>query len=306
MPALSPVPAHSEPPSRTRLDPLVVGYDGSDGANAAAAFALWLTGKTGCRTTLLHVGPAPDAAGSPALAAAAGEYVVEYADEWHRRLENLREYAPEDAMLDCRVAVGNPAGALIAAAAEIGAALILIGSHGVGQVRGALLGSVSSQVIAHAPCSVLIFRERSAREPASHTRTIVVGVDGSPSSLDALERAQALAVPLDARLLLVHAYDPHIPLAVMTTDAIRNELSRHGRSVLGEARAAVTAPVEVEEQLVEGQPRAELLAACERQAPALLAVGSRGLGGFRQLLVGSTSRCAANHAACPVLIARAR
>jgi nucleotide-binding universal stress UspA family protein len=278
---------------------VVVGYDGSDGANAAAAFGMWLAGKTGCETTLVHAGPAPEAAHSAELLA---EHVLAHEREWRRQLENLREYAPEAAALQCRIVRGSPAGALIAAAVEVGADLILTGSHGVGQVRRALLGSVSTQVIAHAPCSVIVFREAGVK-PASHARTIVVGVDGSSSSRQALERAEALARPLGARLLLVHAYDPHIPLAVMTTETLRNELMRHGRTVLDEARDAVAVPAET--SLVEGQARDELAAACERHAPALLAVGSRGLGGFRGLLVGSTSQWLANHAPCPVLIARA-
>ena len=150
----------------------------------------------------------------------------------------------------------------------------------------------------------MVFREGDTPAPAAHARTIVVGVDGSPSSREALDRAQALAVPLGARLLLVHAYDPHLPLAVMTTEAVRNELRRYGRKLLDQARDSVTAPVEVADLLVERRARDQLVAACERHAPALLAVGSRGLGGFRELLLGSTSRWAANHAPCPVLIAR--
>jgi nucleotide-binding universal stress UspA family protein len=277
------------------LGPLVVGYDGSDSANAAAAFGLPLAGKAGSRTTLVHAGPPPDAGARTAV-------VVAYERDWRRRLENLREYAPLGAQLDCRVVRGSAAGALIAAALETDAGLILVGSHGAGHVRRALLGSVSAQVIAHAPCSVMVFREHGGTEPATHARTIVVGIDGSPSARAALERAEALAQPLAARLLLVHAYDPHIPFAVMTTEGMRKQLERHGRALLDEARAALAGPAET--QLVEGHARDELIAACERHAPALLVVGSRGRGGFRELLVGSTTRGVAHHAPCPVLIAR--
>jgi nucleotide-binding universal stress UspA family protein len=147
----------------------------------------------------------------------------------------------------------------------------------------------------------MVFREPV---PAQQAHTIVVGIDGSPSSDYALELAQALALALEAALVLVHAYDPHIPFAVLTTEGMRNELHRHGRKLLAAARGRVVASLAVEEVLVEGSAREELLAACDRHAPSLLAVGSRGLGGFKELLLGSTSRSVANRASCPVLVAR--
>lgn len=288
-----------------RLSRLVVGHDGSDGANAAAAFGLWLAGKTGCHATGVHAGPTPDTASSAELLPAAAEQVAAGEREWRRRLENLREYAAQDAVVDCHVVRGSPAGVLIAVAVDSGADMILVGSHGVGRVRGALLGSVSAQVLAHAPCSVMVFRDDERSAPAAHARSVVVGIDGSASSARALELAQTLAVPLGAALVLVHAYDPSVPFVSEPTAAMRDELRRHAATVLHDARKTVAAPLEViEEEVVEGRARDELVAACARHAPALLVVGSRGLGGFKELLLGSTSTCVVNHAACPVLVAR--
>ena len=80
-----------------------------------------------------------------------------------------------------------------------------------------------------------------------------------------------------------------IPLAVMTTAGIRDMLERHGRELLARARAALTERLDVVEEVVDGHARDALLAACERHAPVVLVVGSRGLGGFQELLLGSTS-----------------
>lgn len=101
---------------------LLVAYDGSDGADAAAAFGLWLAAKAGCRMTLAHVVPSRDAGASADLLPAGADQALAYQAEWQRRLENLRDYAAEDAAVDCRIVSGTPAGALIAAAAETGAA----------------------------------------------------------------------------------------------------------------------------------------------------------------------------------------
>lgn len=227
-----------------------------------------------------------------------------YEHEWKRRLETLCEHAIRDAVVNLRVLRGRAAGTLIAAARDSGADLILIGSRGAGRVRGALLGSVSSQVLTHAPCSVMLFNVAEPSTPAARARSVVVGIDGSPSSLYALEIAEALAVPLGAKLVLVHAYDPHIPLAVMTTEGIRELLRNHGHEVLVAAREALNEPLDVHEQVVEARARDALIAACEQHTPALAVVGSRGLHGFQELLVGSTSRYLADHAPCPVLVAR--
>ena len=287
------------------LSRLLVGYDGSAGADAAAAFGLWLAATAGCRTTLAHVVPSRDAGTSPELLPALADQTVAYEAEWQRRLESLRDYAADGAAVDCRLIPGTPSGALIAAAVETRADVVLAGSHRVGRVRGALMGSVSVQLLHHAPCSVMLFHEDGSGSPAARARTVVVGIDGSPSSQYALTLAQALAAPLGAALVLVHAYDEHVPYMSEPTEAMRAEMRRHASAIVHEARSTVAAPLDVvQQEVIAGPARRELVAACERHAPALLVVGSRGLGGFGELLLGGTSRWVANCAPCPVLVAR--
>jgi nucleotide-binding universal stress UspA family protein len=62
--------------------------------------------------------------------------------------------------------------------------------------------------------------------------------------------------------------------------------------------------VKIEQRVVEGAPGAALVD--ESQTADLLVVGSRGHGGFAQLLLGSVSQQCAHHAACPVVIVRAK
>jgi nucleotide-binding universal stress UspA family protein len=283
----------------------VVGYDGSRGADAAAAFGLWLSGRLPCAVRLAHVCPAAEPAPAPDLLVGAADQTVAYTAEWQRRLQNLRVYAPPGADISAQLLHGGAAGALIDFASQTAADLILVGSHGIGPLRGALLGSVSSQLLSHAPCSVMIFRENGALEPASHARSVVVGIDGSPASRRALEFAATIAVALAAELVLLHAYDPHAPFVTEPSRALREMSRAHARAIVAEARAGLAAPLDVVgEEIVEGHPRDELIAACERHVPAVLVVGSRGLGGFKDLLLGSTSRWVANCAPCPVVVTR--
>jgi nucleotide-binding universal stress UspA family protein len=189
------------------------------------------------------------------------------------------------------------------AATELDSDVILIGSRGSGTMRGRLLGSVSSQVVDHARCSVMVFPARQKSSPA-HIANVVVGVDGSPGAAAAIAAGTTLASALDARLVLLAAFESTTALAPATD--LRAELRRDAERVLATARASVPADIEVVEELREGPPRQLLLEASERFGPSVLAVGTRGLGGFKGLLLGSTSRSILHDASCPVLVARRR
>jgi nucleotide-binding universal stress UspA family protein len=79
--ARSSVTTRSEQPGGLRIAQLVVGYDGSDGAVAAADFALWLAGQTECEVTVVHAGPTPETVPSADLLPSAAEQVVAYERE---------------------------------------------------------------------------------------------------------------------------------------------------------------------------------------------------------------------------------
>ena len=104
-------------------------------------------------------------------------------------------------------------------------------------------------------------------------KTIVVGIDGSAGSVRALEFALAEARLRGASVKAVEVW--HVPAAVYSGGGL--------------------APV-----VREGQP-ADVLCA-EAGGAKLLVVGSRGLGGFRGLLLGSVGQQCAHHARCPVVI----
>jgi nucleotide-binding universal stress UspA family protein len=192
---------------------LLGGADGSDAAGAAASFAIRLAGTADSHVTLLHACPdlpraehAAHAANADALLAAAENRVAESA-EWQRRLLNLEDYAAEGADVRSRVVRGRPAGSLLSASKELDSDVILLGSTGVGSLRGRFLGSVSSQVVDHAHCSVMVFREGQTSAPA-HVASVVVGVDGSKAAGAAIAAGRSLAAALDTKLVLVAAYRP--------------------------------------------------------------------------------------------------
>ncbi|MEV4471851.1 universal stress protein [Nonomuraea sp. NPDC049504] len=105
---------------------------------------------------------------------------------------------------EAALAPGDPRTALIRAARE--AELLVIGSHGIGGVRGLLVGPVAFGVAGHAPCDVAVIHA----PPSLPRAEIVVGVDGSPNAGRVLETAFAEAELRGAVLRAVHAWAlPH-------------------------------------------------------------------------------------------------
>lgn len=137
-------------------------------------------------------------------------------------------------------------------------------------------------------------------------KRIVVGVDGSAGSRLALKWAYAEAKQRGAILDVVAAWS-HPPVPV-TPEALawseqRGDLSPVTKEMVDEMLQDVIGDrtdVDVETTIVEGSPAAVLLD--EAEDAEMLVVGSRGLGGFRSLLLGSVSQQCAQHGTCPVVI----
>ncbi len=140
-------------------------------------------------------------------------------------------------------------------------------------------------------------------------RPVLVGVDGSPSALDAVRWAAREADRRGAGLRLVTAFG-WMPVSseddpVQLVPPARDELRRAAEQHLAEAAAAaadVAPDVPVATAVLTGYPTVVLVA--EAATAQLVVVGDRGLGGFEGLLVGSVAPALAGHAACPVVVVR--
>ncbi|MEU9607251.1 universal stress protein [Streptomyces sp. NPDC048057] len=137
---------------------------------------------------------------------------------------------------------------------------------------------------------------------------VVVGVDGSESSLTAVEVAAREARLRGVGLRVVHAFiwpKMHVNLEPSPVGpregGLRNLAERYLRDAVERARQSEP-DVEVTQDLVTGESLT-VLEALSREA-SLVVVGSRGMGGFVGLLVGSTAVHLAAHGRCPVLVVR--
>jgi nucleotide-binding universal stress UspA family protein len=140
--------------------------------------------------------------------------------------------------------------------------------------------------------------------PATSPR-IVVGIDGSASSLDALWWAARQADLTAARLEVVMTWEwpSSYGWAVPVPEDLDPE--KEVRQTIEKAVAPVRAAhpgLTIEETAQEGHP-APILVEASKGAD-LLVVGSRGHGEFVGMLIGSVSEYCAGHAECPVLVHR--
>jgi nucleotide-binding universal stress UspA family protein len=137
---------------------------------------------------------------------------------------------------------------------------------------------------------------------------VVVGVDGSASGLAAVDVAAREAGLRGAGLRVVHAFvwpAMHVPLGPSPLGPPEGGLQNMVDRLVAEAveRARTAAPeVDVSHVVVTGEPLTVLEA--QSRAAELVVVGSRGMGGFVGLLVGSTAVHLAAHSRCPVLVVR--
>lgn len=133
---------------------------------------------------------------------------------------------------------------------------------------------------------------------------VVVGVDGSPSSKDALRWAARQAGLLGGEVHAVTAW--RIPATYgAAPDYSDVDFAAQASKMLDEVLAetlGATPPVPVLNSVVEGHP-AEVLIEASRPAE-LLVVGSHGHGAFTGMLLGSVSQHCVHHATCPVVVIR--
>jgi nucleotide-binding universal stress UspA family protein len=137
--------------------------------------------------------------------------------------------------------------------------------------------------------------------------TVVVGVDGSPGAIEALRFALSEARLRGARVRMVAVW--HVPVAAYAggygpgDSELWSNLEQGARDGVRRALDEVgdlVADADLDTVVREGSPPEVLLE--EAQDADLLVLGTRGLGGFRGLLLGSVSQQCAHHASCPLVI----
>lgn len=275
--------------------PLVVGVDGSEYALAAVR---WAAVEAALRRAPLHLVDAVPVDYDPDV----GYYAVE-ADRHQaaERIDVARRFALEvagDSDLDIVGEVVEQAPVPLLLARSRTARMIVTGTSGMGALRRAVLGSVSTSVARHARCPVAIVPLGGATAGLRADAPVVVGVDGSECSARAVAIAFEEASLHRTGLVAVLTWTGlgYLPPADMQAEA---------EALLAESLAgfAEQYPDVVVRRVVEEARPAELLLEVSQHA-RLLVVGSHGRGGFTGMTLGSVSQKVLHATDIPLIIAR--
>ena len=287
---------------------IVVGVDGSAGAKEAVRWAAEMAAQRkldllvvhGLRVAELYYGGG--LAGTASMIDLVRETAVQILDE----AKAIAHAVDGDLTIETAMPTESPAPLLIDLSRS--ARMVVVGQTGHEGFAGMLLGSVATAVAGHAHCPVAVVRTGSDKLPPPKEGPVVLGVDGGTVGEQAIEVAFEEASLRGVPLIAVHAwndvtYDDTRGATRLPVN--RESIEQEERRVLAERLAGWQEKypdVRVERELVLDTPRHVLL---ERSSKAqLVVVGSRGLGGFRGMLLGSTSQALVQHANCPVLVVR--
>lgn len=290
-------------------DPIVVGYDDSPSAHAAARWALEEAARHRTPVRLvyavdrpLRTVPIPPMPGEP------------HPDDERHQAQELLDRAVAELASTTRPDVEVTGAVLTGPAVTVlceqseRAGMLVLGSRGKGGFTGLFIGSVSLAVATHAHCPVVVIRD----DHRTHTADLptAVGVDESASAQLAVGFAIEEAALRGVGLLAVRAWTPPSPPwhnNIRPLVAGVAELEMAERHVLSKALHGWREKypgVTVTTRLIPTDAR-HALATVSHEAQ-LVVVGSRGQNGFSGLLLGSVSHYLLHHAACPVAVIRGR
>jgi nucleotide-binding universal stress UspA family protein len=298
---------------------IVVGVDFDECSERAVDHAIELARALEANVAVVHSYELPMYWGFPtgAIVATAdmAERIVEAAKAGLQSIAEKRKRAGVE--LSTVLRNGAAAEQVGAAAQELGADLIVVGSHGRRGLSHAFLGSVAERIVRTASRPVLVVRsppevpaQGSAVKPV---RRIVVATDFSAIADHALDYAIALAGALEAGIAVVHSYG-----AVTYRDLPEGSAVNATAQMMGHVEVAVQsalrsmadkgkrAGVELSTIQRSGAPADEVTAAATELGADLIVIGSQGRRGFSRALLGSVAERVVRTATCPVLVVRPR
>lgn len=286
---------------------IVVGIDFSEESELALRHAIAMARGTGSEVLMLHASTIVETTGD--LVNEYRELLVEFQSDARDRLTELRErYQGQGVTVSHAVVDGTPAKAIPEAAGEVEASITAVGTHGRTGLRRLLLGSVAEKVVRRSENDVLVVRP--GRQPGRYRR-ILVPTDFSQPAEDALAMAVELAEP-GAEIDLVHYWQ--LPVAITSHYMPLSAQAASIQRLAGEIEAAAGAraaellerhrndDVAIDLDVAQGPPAPSIVS--RAAGYDLIAMGRRGLSGFRRWLVGSVTEAVVRHAPCSVLIVR--
>jgi len=175
----------------------------------------------------------------------------------------------------------------------------VVGSQGLDALDRFMLGSVSTNLLHHATCPMLV-----VKGAATPPRRITLAIDGSDASVKALEfvlaRLRPVSAPGKAGRLPIHVSVIHVMPFIKYP-----EMKEAGRKLVEQSvRKLIEAGFTAEALCQLGKPAEEIVQVATKHHADLIVMGAKGLGAIARFLVGSVSTRVVHLSACSVLVVR--
>lgn len=197
----------------------------------------------------------------------------------------------------------SPAEAIIGYADDHDVDLVVVGTRGRRGLQRLLIGSVSEEVLREAPCPVLTVRGTEHVAPAWAVRNILVPIDFSEASEEALRHAKELALTYGAQLTLLHAVEEVVypsayglePIDLPgpeVVERVEKSLAQLVHNQVGYEHVVIDATI--------GYAPSVILDRAERDDVDLIVIATHGRSGLDRVLLGSVTERVVRQASCPV------
>lgn len=205
----------------------------------------------------------------------------------------------------------STAPAILGYARENDIDLIVMGTHGRRGLGHLFLGSVAEEVVRLASCPVLTIREQETPAPVEMMKRILVPVDFSEHSQQALIYAKKIATLYNARLQLLHVVEEVIhPACYMASGpsvlAFKPELKAGAQQEMKKLLKETTGPeVAADFHVIEGRAAVDIVNFAKNDHSDLIVIATHGRTGIEHMLLGSVTEKVVRRAPCPVFTVRA-
>ena len=217
------------------------------------------------------------------------------------------------------VGEGIPGAEILTAIEQNKIDLVALGTKGLSGMNRFLMGSVSEWVLYDAPCSVLVVRDQPqwASTAISRGLHVLLAMDGSSDSLEAVALLKTLKLPSTSRLTILHVVEK--PTALITLALVSGHIDatkfakdcrrtgqQAGAQLLEETRRELMGEeLEVDTKMTEGHAADEILNAAQEVQADLIVVGASGVTELKRIMMlGGVSHKVVRHAPCSVLVVR--
>ena len=301
----------SVPTGRLRI---LFATDGSQGSVTAEAYACALAQSWGASLTVMSVLEFPP--GMDPDYAVNRLYLDGLMKEVTTKLVDLKARAVALGIsVQSYIATGIPSEEVLAVARAEGTELIVVGTRGKSGLEHVLLGSTAERIIRKAPCPVwTVPMERhcadgstSTEKPSTTPKRVLVPVDFSDCSLDALEYGALIAQRSNASLKLLHVLEPEsYGLDFTLPRMAQRESSKAAitKRLSGLVSALTSVGLASDFLMSGGLPADSILDAARAQSVDVIVVGTHGRRGLSHVLFGSVAESVLRRSSCPVLTVR--